>query len=189
MEETREDFEKALATLREGGVILYPTDTIWGLGCDATNTESVERIFRIKGRANSKAMISLVGSEEQLEAWIGKIPARALEEIRDTGRPLTIIYDSPAGISRLLKANDGSAAFRITGLDYTARLCEALGRPIVSTSANISGEEAPKTFGEIKEQIISRVDYVCKNGREISGNLPSRILKITDEGNVTVIRE
>lgn len=182
------DLQEAVAVLRRGGIILYPTDTVWGLGCDATNDEAIERLFALKQRPSSKAMISLVDSVETLNEWLNFVPERAVEEIEATAEPLTVIFDSPAGLSSSLVAEDGSAAFRIPKLHFTRELCRVLGKPLVSTSVNVSGKPAASSFDEIDGEIIESVDYVCRYGRETKGGSPSRILKITDEGKVTVIR-
>ena len=185
-----QDIDNALKVLKEGGIILYPTDTVWGLGCDATNEEAVKRIFAIKQRSCAKAMISLVDSLETLKIWLDKIPHLALEEIKNNrSRPLTIIYDTPRGIVSLLRAEDGSAAFRITGHFFSHKLCAGLGRPLVSTSANISGQPTPKRFDDIDAEIIDSLDYVCNTGRIPKDGHPSRILKITDKEEITIVRE
>ena len=186
---SREDMAKALETLRNGGVILYPTDTIWGLGCDATNPEAVEKIYRIKGRAESKAMLALVGSDGQLETYVAHIPEVAWELIDAAVRPLTIIYDHPRGLAPNMLASDGSVGIRISQESFSRTLCQRFGKPIVSTSANRSGQPAPKTFSEISPQIKDSVDYIVMFGR--SSMLPhtaSDIIKISDGGLVKVIR-
>lgn len=184
-----EDIKRAVEVLKAGGVILYPTDTVWGLGCDAANPEAVKRIFQIKRRPDSKALISLVESEEILQKFLVCFPAAAEREIERTERPLTVIYDRPRGITPLLEAPDGSAAFRITSLQFAKELCRRLGRPLVSTSANISGTQAPAVFDEIAEEIKKEADYICIYGRDLPPSVPSRILKITDSDEITVIRE
>lgn len=184
------DLERALKVLKDGGIILYPTDTIWGLGCDASNEEAVERLFNLKKRSDAKAMISLVDSLETLQRWVKIVPVAALQEIREANRrPLTIIYDSPIGLSPSLKASDGSAAFRITNHRFSKSLCFGLGLPLVSTSANISNEATPTSFGEISQDIIVGVDYVCQTDRTVKGSKPSRVLKVSNNGSKTIIRE
>lgn len=186
---TREDISKALATLRNGGVILYPTDTIWGLGCDASNPEAVEKIYRIKGRAESKAMLVLVGSDGQLQNYVAHIPSAAWDLIDAAVRPITIIYDHPKGLAQNLLAEDGSAGIRITGENFSRTLCQRFGKPIVSTSANRSGKPAPKSFSEISIDIRANVDYIVKYGRDSSANQQaSNIIKVSDGGIVKVIR-
>lgn len=183
-----EDIRNAVDILRRGGVILYPTDTIWGLGCDATNEEAVERIFRIKHRADSKSMLSLVASEGMLQQFVEFIPESAWQLIDAAVNPLTLIYDRPHGIASSLRAEDGSAGFRITSELFSRTLCQRLRKPVVSTSANISGKRAPRCFAEIDREILDSVDFVPVYGRDISSESPSNIIKISDSDVVTVIR-
>lgn len=182
------DLEKATAVLKKGGVILYPTDTIWGLGCDATNAAAVARLFEIKHRPGAKAMISLVPSLDALEYWVGKVPEVALNEMNAATRPLTVIYPNPRGIADALVADDSSAAFRIPSLEFTRNLCRLLGKPLVSTSPNISGKEAPGSFKGIDDEIKSRVDYICDFGRDLPPSEPSRIIKVSRDNEISVIR-
>lgn len=184
-----EDIIKAADILKSGGVILYPTDTIWGIGCDATNSVAVERIFQIKEREDCKALLSIVENETMLKSHLRIFPTAARNAICLADTPITIIYDSPSGIAENLKAPDGSAAFRITSDCFVTKLCTKLGKPLVSTSANISGEPSPHTFNDIDSRIIKAVDYVCRYGRDKEYTKPSRILKISDTNIVTIIRE
>ena len=183
-----EDITKALEVLRNGGIILYPTDTIWGIGCDASNPEAVEKIYKIKHRADSKSMLSLVGSDGQLQQFVSDVPEIAWELIDAAVNPLTIIYDSPRGIAQNLLAEDGSAGFRITSEPFSRSLCCRLRKPLVSTSANISGKPSPSHFNEISKEIIDTVDYVVGYGREKQNTAPSNIIKISQSNVVTVIR-
>ena len=188
--EILQDIANAVKVLRGGGLILYPTDTIWGIGCDATNLEAVKRLFSLKKRPGAKAMISLVDSISTLTKWVEFIPENAKAEIRNNpGLPLTIIYDSPHGIAIPLLAEDKSAAFRITEHYFSKKLCSGLGKPIVSTSSNFSGDNPAGSFREIKEDIINGVDYVCQSERDKNSNSPSRILKITNDELKTIIRD
>lgn len=185
-----QDLEKAAKVVCNGGIILYPTDTIWGIGCDATNTKAIERIFRLKKRADAKAMISLVGSLNSLRKHVETVPLRALDEMKKTQSPLTIIYDQPKGLNDKLKATDGSAAFRIPALEFTRELCMRIDAPLVSTSANTSDKPSPSCFNEIEDDIMKGVDYICMYGRELSEpKTPSRIVKISNDNKMTVIRE
>lgn len=186
--EINADMERALKCLKEGGIILYPTDTIWGIGCDATDSAAVERIFALKRRPGSKAMISLVASLGQLSEYVDDVPEEAKKLMEETSTPLTVIYSNPKGISSALKAEDGSAAFRITGNEFTAKLCAMLGRPLVSTSANIAGQPSAAVFSEINEDIKAGVDYICEFGRNLRAGSPSRIVKFESDGRKTVIR-
>lgn len=184
----KEDLNKAIETLRRGGVILYPTDTIWGLGCDASNPEAVEKIYKIKKRSDAKAMLSLVGSEGQLQQFIHVIPEAAWQLIDVAVSPLTIIYDSPVGIAPNLKAEDGSAGFRISTERFSSELCKRLHKPVVSTSANVSGEKSPCSFSDISQEIIDAVDYVVEYGRDSPCSNPSNVIKISDNGVVKILR-
>lgn len=184
-----EELKKALDILRKGGLILYPTDTIWGIGCDATDPEAVSRIYALKQREDSKSMIMLVGSESQLERYVDDIPEIAFDLIDAATEPLTIVYSHPSGIADNLKAADGSAAIRLTRDQFCSKLCMMLGRPLVSTSANISGQPAPGSFSEIDPAIIEGVDYAVDLRRgEQTGNRPSAIIKLGDGGVISVIR-
>lgn len=183
-----DDIKKAVEVLRNGGVILYPTDTIWGLGCDAGNAKAVERIFQIKKRADSKSMLSLVASDGMLQQFVKEVPEAAWQLIDAAVNPLTIIYDSPRGIASNLLAEDGSAGFRITSETYSRNLCQRLRHPVVSTSANISGKPAPRSFREIDTEIINAVDYVAEYGRDIEKTFPGNIIKVTDSNVITIIR-
>lgn len=185
----KEDIDTALATLRSGGIILYPTDTIWGIGCDATDSKAIERIYRLKKRADAKAMLSLVGSEGQLQGFVKDIPEVAWQLIDAAVNPLTIIYDHPAGLSEKLIAEDGSAGIRITSEPFSRTLCMRLKHPIVSTSANVSGERAPLNFEDISEEIRNGVDYVVKFRQcDKMAHTPSNIIKVGDGGLIKIIR-
>lgn len=188
--ETITDLESAADILKKGGVILYPTDTVWGIGCDATRPEAVARVYSIKHRVDSKAMISLVSDMAMLERWVDEIPEAAMQLAKVAVRPLTIIYDRPRGLAPGLLAPDGSAALRIASDEFCQSLCRRLRRPLVSTSANISGEPAPACFADISEEIKSAVDYVATSRRQQSesGTRPSSVIKISDGGVIKIIR-
>ncbi len=149
------DVDQAVDCMRQGGVILYPTDTVWGIGCDATCAKAVSRIYSIKRRADNKALITLVDSIAMLERVVGEIPDAAEQLLEATVEPLTIIYDHAAGLTPALVGGDGSAAIRITTERFSRELCRRLRRPVVSTSANISGEPTPAFFSEISPDIIA----------------------------------
>ncbi len=183
------DLKEAVRVLKEGGIILYPTDTVWGIGCDARCTEAVEKIFRLKERADSKSMLVLVGSEGMLQRSVKHVPDIAWQLIDVAVNPMTIIYDNPVGVADNLKADDGSLGIRITSEKFSRALCERLKGPIVSTSANKSGKPTPLTFAEISSEIKNGVDYVCKfRQKEKASSRPSNIIKITKENIVKVIR-
>lgn len=184
-----DDLREAVRVLKEGGIILYPTDTVWGIGCDARNKDAVEKIFRLKQRADSKSMLVLVGSEGMLQRTVKHVPEIAWQLIDVAVNPMTIIYDHPVGVADNLIADDGSLGIRITSEKFSRMLCERLKGPIVSTSANISGKPTPHTFSEISSEIKNGVDYVCRfRQKEKATSRPSNIIKITKENIVKVIR-
>lgn len=185
----REDMAEALEVLKKGGIILYPTDTIWGIGCDATNEEAVKKIYDLKQRSDSKSMLVLVGSEGELQRSVEEVPEAAWMLIETAVNPITIIYDRPKGIARNLLAEDGSAGIRITSELFSQTLCNRLKRPIVSTSANISGKKTPVTFSEIDEDIKKGVDYIVRFRQDdISRHKSSNIIKVSDSGIIKIIR-
>ncbi|MBD5279184.1 MAG: threonylcarbamoyl-AMP synthase [Bacteroides sp.] len=184
-----EDIKEAVAVLKKGGVILYPTDTVWGLGCDATNPEAVKKIYELKRREESKSMLVLVDGEAMLDRTVEDIPEVAWQLIEAAIDPLTIIYDHPHGVASNLLADDGSLGLRITSERYSRELCKRLRRPIVSTSANISGEKAPALFSEISEDIRNGCDYIAEYRRaDTTPHKPSNIIKLSDGGLIKVIR-
>ena len=188
----REDLQNALRVLREGGVILYPTDTVWGIGCDATNAEAVARVYAIKKRVDSKAMLVLLDGAGKLQGYMDKVPDTAwmLLEASEGQRPMTIIYPHAKNLAANLLAEDGSVGIRITEELFSKALCEQLRHPIVSTSANISGEPAAKTFQQISPELLEAVDYVCAYRREDNRTCsPSSIIKIDEQERITIIRE
>lgn len=183
------DMARAVETLRSGGIVLYPTDTVWGIGCDATNPEAVRRIYELKQRSDAKSMLVLVGSERELQRTVENIPDAAWMLIEAAVNPLTIIYDHPVGLATELLADDGSVGVRITSELFSRTLCQRLRRPIVSTSANISGRKTPATFAEISPEIIDGVDYVVSYRRDDTRRArPSNIIKVSDSDIVKVIR-
>ncbi|MCM1448848.1 MAG: L-threonylcarbamoyladenylate synthase [Clostridiales bacterium] len=185
-----EDIQKALEVLRRGGVILYPTDTVWGIGCDATCSEAVKRIYEIKQRSDSKAMIVLMQDVDDLWRYVDTVPEVALELIEATVRPLTIVYDHGINLAPELLAADGSVGIRITRERVSATLCRRLRRPLVSTSANISGQPAAALFHEIDETILKSVDYVMTSRRDdMERVLPSQVIKLSDSGVVKILRK
>lgn len=186
----KEDIRRALNVLNKGGVILYPTDTIWGIGCDATNEEAVSRVYAIKRRTDAKALITLVDSEAKIQGYVREIPDVAWQLIDCSTRPLTIIYDGARHLAPNLLAEDGSVAIRLTREAFSRELCLRFHRPIVSTSANLSGEPSPATFDDISEDIKQAVDYVCTSRRDDrTPARPSSIIKLAANGEVKIIRE
>jgi L-threonylcarbamoyladenylate synthase len=189
-ENYKEDIKQALEVLQKGGVILYPTDTIWGIGCDATNPEAVKRVYDIKQRADSKAMLVLVDSEVKVDFYVKDVPEVAWSLIELTTKPLTIIYDGARNLAPNLLAEDGSVGIRVTQEAFSKQLCFRFRKAIVSTSANISGQPSPKTFADISDEVKNRVDYIVgyRQG-ETSNPAPSSIIKLGKGGEVKVIRE
>ncbi|MDE7411858.1 MAG: threonylcarbamoyl-AMP synthase [Paramuribaculum sp.] len=184
------DIQSAIECLRSGGVILYPTDTVWGLGCDATNSSAVKRIFDIKQRANAKSMISLVADINMLCRYVDNPPEVALQLAELAVTPTTIVYDHPLGLAPELLAPDGSAGIRITSEEFSRELCRRLRRPVVSTSANISGEPTPRFFNEISQDIISAADYTTLYRRDdCSEHQASTVIKISDDGTFAILRK
>lgn len=179
-----DDLQKAVEVLKQGGVILYPTDTVWGIGCDATNEKAVQRIYSIKQREDSKAMLCLLDAPGKLQGYVEEIPTIAWDLMDYATRPLTLIYPKGRNLAPNLLSEDGSIGIRITKDTFSKKLCEAIHAPLVSTSANISGEPTAKNFKQIAPAIIDAVDYVVRYRRkDISEALPSSIIKIGD-GNV-----
>lgn len=184
-----EDMAQAVEVLKRGGLVLYPTDTVWGIGCDATNSEAVKRIYELKKRVDSKSMLVLVGSEGELQRTVEMVPDAAWMLIDAAVKPLTIIYDHPKGVAPELLAEDGSMGIRITNELFSKTLCQRLRRPLVSTSANISGHMTPRNFAEIEDEIKNGVDYVVKyRCNDSTPHKSSDIIKVTDSGVVKVIR-
>ena len=185
-----DDLNKACEVLRKGGVILYPTDTIWGLGCDATREDAVKRIYEIKRRSDSKSMLTLLDSPTRLGYYIDDLPEIALDLIECSDKPLTIIYSGAKNLASNLIAIDGTVGIRITQEAFSQKLCRQFGKPIVSTSANFSGEPTPANFSEINKDILRLVDYTVHYKRdETQKSKPSSIIRLDKNGVVKIIRE
>lgn len=185
-----EEIKKAIEVMRNGGVILYPTDTIWGIGCDATNEEAVKKVYEIKKRADSKALICLVDSEAKIDFYVKDVPPVAWDLIELSTKPLTVIYDGARNLAPNLLAEDGSVGIRVTNEEFSKQLCFRFRKAIVSTSANISGEPSPKSFADISDEIKNAVDYIVGvRQNEKGGAKPSSIIKLGAGGVVQVIRE
>lgn len=176
--------------MNEGGVILYPTDTIWGIGCDATNEEAVRRVYQIKQRSDSKAMLVLVDSPVKVDFYVQNVPEVAWDLIEVADKPLTIIYSGARNLASNLIAEDGSVGIRVTNEEFSKRLCQQFRKAIVSTSANISGQPSPANYSEITEELKSMVDYVVGYRQEEMGHpKPSSIIKLDKGGVIKIIRE
>lgn len=183
------DLQEAVKVMKDGGIILYPTDTVWGIGCDARNADAVAKIYKLKRREDSKSMLVLVSSEGMLQRTVKEVPEIAWQLIDAAVNPMTIVYDDAIGIAPNLIADDGSLGIRITYERFSNTLCERMRGPIVSTSANISGQPAPHIFSEISPEILEGVDYVCKfRQNDNTPAIPSNIIKITRGNIVKVIR-
>lgn len=187
---TEEDIRQAVDVMRRGGVILYPTDTVWGIGCDATNSEAVRRIYEIKRRDDSKAMICLVDSDARIQRYIRDVPDVAWQLMDAAVKPLTVILSGASGLAPELLGPGNSVGIRITREAFSHELCYRLQRPIVSTSANISGMPAAQNFRDIAPEIIDAVDYVCWSRRqEHKPHEPSSIISLGPGGEVSIIRK
>lgn len=185
----RDDIREAVRVMQSGGVILYPTDTIWGIGCDACNEDAVRRVFEIKRRAEAKSVISLVDSEVKVEFYVRSVPDVAWQLWECSDEPLTLVLDGARNLAAGVIASDGSVALRVTREAFSRQLCMRMKRAIVSTSANIAGEPAPRCFSEISPEILQAVDYVCLSRRdEAPRQTPSHIIKIGPSGEVKIIR-
>ena len=199
----KEDLQEALRVLRDGGVIVYPTDTVWGIGCDATNEEAVRKIYRLKQREDSKSMLVLMDSAAKLPYYIGDIPeaAEMLLEAQNTAhsaqtdlpeeelKPMTIIYPHGRNMAKNLIAEDGSIGIRITNEAFSKALCAQLRHPLVSTSANISGHPTARFYHEIESEVLDGADYVCRFRRDDdTPHEPSSLIKINDDGSYKIIR-
>ena len=185
-----EELKKANAVLREGGTILYPTDTIWGIGCDATNAIAVEKIFELKKRNENKSLIVLVDDESRLQRYVKEVPSNAWELIEFSDRPLTIIYPKGTGLPPTVVAADGSVAVRIVNDEFCKQLIRKLNKPLISTSANISNEPTPLSFDEISPAVLEGVDYVVNlRQNEKNHSQPSVILRLEMDGKIKFIRK
>jgi len=180
--------KEVISCLKQEKTILYPTDTVWGLGCDATNEEAVKKIYQLKNREESKSLIILVDSIEMLKKYVGNIPKKALEILKTSKKPTTIIYNGPKGLAPNTIASDNTIAIRIPQDEFCIQLIKEFGKPIVSTSANVSGEPTPKSFSEISQAILKSVDYVVNLHQDKVAEKSSTILKIEGEA-IIVIRE
>ena len=183
-----EDIKQAVETMKNGGVILYPTDTIWGIGCDATNENAIEKIYKIKHRNEDKTMLVLLDAPGKLQGY-ADVPNTAWDFIEYATRPTTIIYPNAKNIAKQLIAEDGSIGIRITNEPFSRDLCQRLKHPIVSTSANISGEKSAAFFDEISDEIKTEVDYMVKyRQKDKTKHQPSVIIKIDEKDNIKIIR-
>ena len=186
-----EEVLKTIDVIQKGGVILYPTDTVWGIGCDSTNSEAVEKIFKVKERVPDKAFVSLVADVEQLKYYIdGELNDKVLSLINQHKKPLTVIFPKGKGVNAKVMSSDGSIALRVVSDPFCKVLIKKMGVPLVSTSANISGRQTARTYSEIEDTVLRRVDYIVNWRRfENEASSPSSIVKILNDGSLHWIRE
>ena len=181
--------EQIINILKSGGTIVYPTDTIWGIGCDATNIEAIKKIYDIKHRDANKSMIILVENERRLQELV-EVPELAWEMMDLSEKPITFIYDNPKGLPKELLAEDGSIGIRLVKNDFCKKLISKLNKPLVSTSANLSGSKSPLKFADIDSEILKKVDYVVEEFRDVVSEYPgSSVIKIGQDGKIKIIRE
>lgn len=183
------ELTNALNVLKKGGLILYPTDTVWGIGCDATHPEAIERIFKLKNRSKNKTLICLVSDLKMLEQHVQNVPEVAYDILKYATKPTTIIFDDPIRIAENLIAPDNSLAIRVVNDVFCKELIRKFKRPIVSTSANLSDAKTPLSYGEISQEIMDGVDYIVNLDRNKKTEKPSSLIKLTNDGKVTVIRK
>ena len=186
---TLKEFKQLVAFLNEKKTILYPTDTVWGIGCDATNEIAVAKIYSIKKREESKSLVILVDSIEMLKQYVKEIPNNLAEVLKNPKKPTTVIYKDPKGLAKNVIAANKTIAIRIVQDEFCQKLIQKFGKPIVSTSANISGKPTPRTFTEIDQSILGKVDYVVNLYQDKINDSPSTIIKIDDKGEIEIIRE
>ena len=189
MNNLTEEINKCLVVLEKGGLLLYPTDTVWGIGCDATNASAVQKVYNLKRRDDSKALICLVANDAMLERYVARVPDLAYDIIDLSTKPTTIIYDQPKGVAKNLVAANNSLAIRVASDKFCRYLLGKFKKPIVSTSANVSNTPSPRNFKEISQTIIEGVDYVVALHLENSHAQPSAIIKLSNDGKVKIIRE
>lgn len=182
------EISEALKVLKQGGIILYPTDTVWGIGCDATNFEAVEKIYQLKKRKESKSMICIVSDFKMLNQYIEEVPEVAYDIIKYATKPTTVIYDRPLHVAENLIGTDNTLAIRVIREGFSNTLLKKLKKPIVSTSANFSDHPTPKTFKDISDEILKGVDYVVNLPDKKKAGKPSSIIKLGNDGVVKVIR-
>ena len=187
--EIKDEINKCVDILKRGGIILYPTDTIWGIGCDATNENAVSKIFALKKRSDSKSMIVLLDNEVKLQSYINEIPEVAWDLIEFAEKPLTIIFDGAKNLAKNVIAEDGSVGIRITKDEFCKALIEKFRKPVVATSANISGNPSPGSFAAIDQTIVDGVDYVVNLQQEGSNSSPSTIIRLKSNGRFEFVRK
>lgn len=189
MDNIEQEVRNCLDILKKGGIILYPTDTVWGIGCDATNGDAVDKVFQLKKREESKALICLVSNFKMLEQYVEEVPEIAYDLLKHSKNPTTIIYDKPIRVAENLISDDDTLGIRVVRDTFCSDLIKKMKRPLVSTSANISGQPTPQSFDQISPQILKGVDYVVNLQRSKKSPRPSAIIKLSNDGQVKVIRK
>jgi L-threonylcarbamoyladenylate synthase len=185
-----EEIKYSAELLRKGKIILYPTDTIWGIGCDATNAKAVQKIYKLKQRDSKKSMIVLLDTPDKLEKYVKKVPPYAYDLIENSASPLTIVYPGARNMAKNLIPKDGTIAIRIVRGRYSGAVIKELDKPLVSTSANISGQPTASTFDQISEELKSGVDYIVEHFREQTKTIkPSTVIKLKEDGRFTILRQ
>lgn len=183
------EIQNSLEVLNIKKTILYPTDTVWGIGCDATDEKAVEKIYQIKQRSESKSLIILVDGWEMLQKYIEVIPVKASCVLKGSSKPTTVIYKNPKGLAKNVVAIDNTVAIRIVKDGFAHELIQQFGKPIVSTSANISGEPSPKSFEEINPLLLDKVDYIVNLPLENNNGIASQIVKVHNDGKIEFLRK
>ncbi|MHA6279970.1 L-threonylcarbamoyladenylate synthase [Salinimicrobium sp. CAU 1759] len=184
-----EEINNAYNVFKRGGIILYPTDTVWGIGCDATNADAIDKIFALKKRSEEKALICLVSDFKMLNQYVEDVPEVAYDILKYAAKPTTIVYDQPIRVAENLVGADNTLGIRVTKDKFCQQLIRKLKRPLVSTSANLSGQPTPETFAQISKEILEGVDYVVNLHQAIKTPKPSAIIKLSNDGKVQVIRK
>lgn len=183
------EIKRSLNVLNNGGVIIYPTDTIWGIGCDATDEHAVEKVFKIKKRSESKSLIILVDSWTMLQQYINDIPSKVSCILKGSNRPISVIYSDPRGLAKNVIAKDDTVAIRIVNDDFCNKLIKNFGKPIVSTSANLSNKMAPKSFSDIEKSLLDKADYIVNLHQDEKQRIASQIVKVDSKGKIEFIRK
>lgn len=189
MKDFSAEINKCIEVMANGGLILYPTDTVWGIGCDATNEAAVKKVYELKQREDSKALICLVANDAMLERHVAQVPELAYDILDLATKPTTIIYDNPIGLAKNAIAHDNTMAIRVASDKFCQYLINKYKKPIISTSANLAGNPTPMSFGEIDSVILKGVDYIVSLQQDKKNGSPSSIIKLSNDGTVKVIRE
>ncbi|MGM0636543.1 MAG: L-threonylcarbamoyladenylate synthase [Bacteroidota bacterium] len=185
----QEEIQECISVLKRGGIILYPTDTVWGIGCDATNADAIDKVFELKKRANDKSLITLVSDFKMLQQYVEEIPEQAYDILKYSNTPTTIVYPDPIRVAENIIASDNTLGIRVVRDGFANKLIRKYKKPIVSTSANISNHPTPSHFKQISSEILKGVDYVVNLQKSVKSSRPSTIIKLGLDGKVEVIRK